>query len=183
MADAPTINVTQLPLMTEAVAAQGGMQATVYNQAGQASRMPIEEIVAAGQSINANLGVLRASLTIASADVLTLNTTPVPFGLTVPTGYYVFVDYANIRATYNSAAYATNTTIELWAVGATRAQKQQNLLSFTSDTNGLIATLAGQVNSLQYVDGADIEVTVLTGDPTAGDSDITIDIVYSLIPV
>lgn len=179
----PTVNAPTFPPMTEAVAAQGGMWFTTYNLAGQASRILIEDAVAAGNTIASAIRSLTISRTFTTAEVLASNTTRLPFGIVCPTGYYVLCEFAMFRATFNGVAYATNTTAEVGTVGATRVQKQQNLLGFTADTQGSMATLAAQVNTTQYVEAADLEFGTLTGDPTAGDSDITIDIVYSLIPI
>lgn len=183
MANEAIVNVTQLPLMAESAAAQGGMQVTVYNQGGQASRMAIEDVVAAGNTLASAVRSLTISRTFTPAEVLASNTTRLPFGIVCPTGYYVLCEFAMFRGEFNTTAYATNTTAEVGTVGATRVQKQQNLLGFTADTQGSMSTLSAQVNAIQYVEGADLEFGTLTGDPTLGDSDVTIDIVYSLIPV
>jgi hypothetical protein len=62
-----------------------------------------------------------ASLTIASADVLTLNSTPLTIVGAVA-GYAIEVVSASVKIDFNTTAYATNTFIQLIVNGATTAQ-------------------------------------------------------------
>ena len=127
--------------------------------------------------------VRQAKLFIPSASVLTLNTTPVPFGITVPAGYIaVPINQPVFSLQFNTAAYATNTSIRIQAVGATDPfAKGTSFLAATADTLCPMSLETGAQNAEYYVDGADFEVTVATGNPTAGDSDITIYLTYMFI--
>lgn len=121
-----------------------------------------------------------ATLVIPSAQVLTLNGTPVDFDITVPTGYYVQpVSAPVLKASYNSAAYATNTTLQVFLASAD-PMFEQDVLGFTDDVFQPIETnyTASRVLAINQVP----YVTVATGNPTAGDSDITITLTYLLIP-
>lgn len=123
-----------------------------------------------------------ATLVIPSAQVLTLNTTPIAFGITVPTGYYVQpVGDIMMGATFVSAAYATNTNLRIRSVGG--AQNYVSAvapLAFSADI--FIPLTKNVVTSGKAIDtGGDLEVYVPTGNPTAGDSPITIYLPYILI--
>lgn len=123
-----------------------------------------------------------ASLTIASADVLQLNSTPLTIVQGV-TGKSISVMSFARDIDFNATAYATNTHLQLKTQGADVAQVQQS--------NSLAATVSNMWNDFdritpsagntQLLKGADLQVYVPTGDPTAGDSDIEVFVLYILI--
>ena len=126
-----------------------------------------------------------SSLTVASADVLTGNSSPVAFGLTVASGTAVQIISATGSMTYNSTPYATNGDIVIRCVGANSGQ-----VGF--DDNGFLFGTVSRTVPASYVmsdgttdtfliDGADLEFYVEGGDPTAGDSDITVQVLYRVI--
>ena len=124
-----------------------------------------------------------ASLSIASADVLTLNSIPVELVAAPGAGYAIEVINASLKMVYNSVAYATNTSVQLLVSGAAQYQSAFNgsVLSSASSTFNSIgkSALAGT----NVIENAALNVTVGTGDPTAGDSDIEIFVLYRLIAV
>ena len=123
------------------------------------------------------------ALTIASADVLTLNTTPITIVGAV-SGYAIEVVSASLKIDYNTTAYATNTTLTLTTSGATEAQADNSIDATVArvgkfrhrSTSGSLST------TTQLIVNADLQVSVDTGNPTAGDSDITVFVNYRLIP-
>jgi len=125
-----------------------------------------------------------ASLTIASADVLTLNTTPLTIVGAVA-GYAIEVVSASVKIDNPSAAYATNVGLELICSGATERQAVSNTALNASVTSvrrlAIDSTFAA--TDTQLIANADLLVQVPTGDPTAGDADITVFVNYRLIPV
>lgn len=121
-------------------------------------------------------------LEIASADVLTMYATPVPFGLNVPSGYAaVPVGDIYMGATYAGVAYATNTSLRIRSVGGSNNfVSAVNALAFSADV--FIPLAANAVSSGKAViDGADWEIYVPAGAPTAGTSDIFIYAAYRLV--
>jgi hypothetical protein len=128
--------------------------------------------------INGTGGIQYAKLTIPTAQVLTLFTTPRAFGLTVPTGYYVQLVSAQMKATYNSVPYATNIDLEVGFSGV-KPIFTDNVLGFSSSTFvNLDYESSGVVSA-----ASDVIVSVNAGNPTAGNSDITIYISYLLIEI
>ena len=125
-----------------------------------------------------------ASLTIASADVLTLNTTPLTIVGAVA-GYAVEVISASVKITSPSAPYATNVGLELICNGATERQA----ISLTALNASVTSVRRLSIDSTfsagdkQLLSNADLLVQVPTGDPTGGDADITVFVNYRLIPV
>jgi hypothetical protein len=117
-----------------------------------------------------------AKLTITSAEVLALNSTPKAFGLTVPTGYYVQLVSAQMKATYNSVPYATNINLEVGFSGV-KPIFLDDVLGFNSNRFANLDYESSGVISA----ASDVIVSVNNGNPTAGNSDITIYLTYILV--
>ena len=122
-----------------------------------------------------------AELTIASADVLTLNSTPLTI-VSAVSGYAIEVVSASRKLDFNTTAYATNTDLQLITSGATSVQAQARINSSVSNTLCMDKSTPALATSTQILANADLLVQVGTGNPTAGDSDITIYVHYRLIP-
>jgi hypothetical protein len=123
-----------------------------------------------------------AKLTIAKADVLTLNTTPIEIVAAPGAGYAIEVISASMKMVYNSATYATNTSLELLTAGATNSQASTVIKNSASTIRRFAdATTLASATATQLVENAALNVTVASGDPTAGDSDITVYVTYRII--
>lgn len=123
------------------------------------------------------------ALTIASADVLTLNTTPITI-IGAVSGYAIEVISASLKIDYNTTAYATNTTLTLTTSGATAPQADNSIDATVARTGRFRNryTSGEPSTTTQLIANADLQVSVDTGNPTAGDSDITVFVHYRLIP-
>jgi len=123
-----------------------------------------------------------AKLTIATADVLHLNTTPIEIVAAPGAGYAIEVISASMKMVYNSATYATNTSLELITAGATNSQASTVIKNSASTIRRFAdATTLASATATQLVENAALNVTVASGDPTAGDSDITVYVTYRII--
>lgn len=132
-----------------------------------------------------------AVTTIASADVLTLSTIPVELVPAPGAGKAIQVVSASASMVYGTVPYATNGTLYLMTDAATATAPQfvvsQNSFLFGTVTRAVnfiplsVSPLA--VTDLQIVDNKPLEAWVFFGNPTAGDSDITINVVYKIIDV
>ena len=121
-------------------------------------------------------------LTIASADVLHLNGTPLTI-VSAVSGYSIEVISASVKIDFSTTAYATNTFIQLITNGATTAQYGAGIINATVATTKKLPEISTTTTTTtQLIANADLHVSVKTGDPTAGDSDITIFVNYRLIP-
>lgn len=128
-------------------------------------------------------GIRFATVTIPTAEVLTLNSVPKAFGLTVPTGYHVEILGASASIVYNSAAYATNTQLQLTNGGtAALGTIGNNFLASTitkrSTSYSPTNPTAGQT---QVLSATDVFVTNTTGEPATGDSDIEVGITFRFV--
>jgi len=132
-------------------------------------------------------GIKVASLTVASADILTANSNPVTFGLTVPSGYAPRVIAMDGKMDYGTTPYATNGNLVVRCTGTTASQAgwTANQFLFGTISRSVTATLTSPVGITdnQLISGADLEMFISTGNPTAGDSDIELTVVYRLVEV
>ena len=121
-------------------------------------------------------------ITLSPAQVNSMNTTTIASGINVPAGYFVQILDIVGKIKYNSSPYATNTTINIaYESAPTQSVWQQNsLLTDTATTFRRFTKTSGS--------GADVilpekslRITNTAGDPTAGDSDVTIYITYKLV--
>jgi len=122
-----------------------------------------------------------AKLTIATADVLTLNTTPIEIVAAPGAGYAIEVLSASMKMVYNSVAYATNTTLELKVTGANSPQIQWGASVLSATIDKFNAQSIDSNSNTNVLENAPLMATVDLGNPTAGDSDITIYVTYRII--
>lgn len=123
-----------------------------------------------------------AVLTLSSAEILALNTTPIQFGLNVPAGYFPqIVGDIWMAGAFNGTPYATNTSLRIRSVGGLQNYVSAvNALNFTADC--LIPLAKNAITSGKGFElGADLEMYVPTGNPTAGDGTATLYLTYVLI--
>lgn len=129
------------------------------------------------------------SLVIPTAQVLTLNGTPLTIVSAPPTGYAIEVLSCSAKMVYAGVAYATNGDVWIYTDGATLPQFMFYSTSFLFGTVSrtmrgaeIAATfgVAGATDT-QVISAAALKVKVATGNPTAGTSNITISVHYRLI--
>lgn len=124
------------------------------------------------------------SITIASAEVLQLNSTPLTIVAAQGVGTVIQVISASVKIDFNTTPYATNIQLQIISSGSVKAQHSQNVLDASVSTVRFLAEQAATVaTDTQLLENADLQVTVRTGDPTAGDSDITVTVLYRIISV
>ena len=123
-----------------------------------------------------------ASITLTAAQVKTLNTSPITI-VSAVAGYAIEVVSASVKIAFNTTAYATNTFIQLIVNGATTAQYGAGILNATVATTKKLPEISTtSATTTQLITNAELEVSTLTGDPTTGDSDVTVYVNYRLIP-
>jgi hypothetical protein len=136
-----------------------------------------------GLMSNYGSDIRSASLVIASADVLQLNSTPQTIVAAQGAGKAIEVMGASVKVDFNSAAYATNTSITLIASGANLYQASATILASVSSTTRFRIAGASSSTDTQAIANAALQVSVDTGDPTTGDSDIEVFVLYRVINV
>lgn len=123
------------------------------------------------------------TVTIPSADVLNIFTTPYLLIPSPGAGYYIQVLTASCKINFNTTAYSTNTTLNVLTDTAIRVQH-----SFSNVLNATLSRIS--VSSQQSISGAadtqlisdkGVYLKAQTGNPTTGDSDIIIYLTYRII--
>lgn len=149
-----------------------------FGQNGTEYQLPFSSIKAMFGNVQA------AELSIPTASVLTLNAIPLTIVAAPGAGYAIQVVNASCLITYNSIAYATNTRLQLITDTASVGQVQgaSTILAATttriSHINDVINPTAGQT---QIIENKSLKVQVITGNPTAGNSDIKVYVLYRII--
>lgn len=144
-------------------------------------------ITQSNTTINGDGGVQVATLELTSAQILTLNTTPVPFGITVPSGYYLRVLGCDGYLDFKSIAYATNGNLLIRTVGTTDPQAGWTAVQFlfaTTDRYSTSTLTSGTgITSNQLINGADVEAFVSVGNPLLGNSTVKLYLTYILVQI
>jgi hypothetical protein len=126
--------------------------------------------------------VQAATLTLTSAQILALNSTPIEFGITPASGKYIRMISADATMDYQGTPYASNGKLQIRTVGATAYQASwtANGMLFGTVTRKVAGTLSSVTGATdtQLITDADLEAYVDSGNPTAGDSPVTITILY-----
>lgn len=129
-----------------------------------------------------NLNVAR--VTIPTASVLTLNATPVEIVAAPGAGKYILVEGAGVSIDFNSAAYTTNTALQLQISGGADdvGAIGNNILAATVSvvTNSFTPSNPSSGQS-QIIENAALVVTNTAGDPATGDSDIDVFVFYRIL--
>ena len=119
--------------------------------------------------------IQRSQVTLTTAQVLALNSTPITIVGAI-SGKEIQVVSASFHLKYNTTAYATNTTLALRSSSSTGSILQaEAAINGAADAIGAFGLNSGTNN---IVTGDALVATVLTGNPTAGDSDIVVDVLY-----
>jgi len=124
------------------------------------------------------------SLQIISTNVLTGFAVPVKLVSAMGAGTMIEIVSAIGNVTYNTITYATNLTVEIFTDTSTDAQfKCTSFLGATTNTylkfEPVIAITPATAR--QFIANKDINFRVKTGNPTAGNSDITIYFTYRIL--
>jgi hypothetical protein len=125
-----------------------------------------------------------ASVELTPAQVKTLNTTPITIVGAV-SGYAIEVVSASVKIAFNTTAYATNTNLHLHIDGADDnvGQIGNNILLATVDQiSSSYAPSNPSSGQTQVLANAALQVKAANGDPTTGDSTVTVYVNYRLIP-
>jgi hypothetical protein len=148
-----------------------------FGQNGTEYQLPFSSIKAAFGNVQA------AELSIPTASVLTLNGTPLEIVAAPGAGYAIEVVAASFYSAFVSAAYATNTTMQLINDTATTAQFDV-LINYTVTNHrkfGTVALTAGGAAATQIIENKSLKIKVASGNPTAGNSDIKVYVLYRII--
>ena len=120
--------------------------------------------------------LLTAQVVIAAADVLTMFTTPVQVIPAADAGTAYLIRGGVIEFANGTTNYATNVTAS--RVG-TSTPTNAGYGALINDRT--LVPLFYELTGCAIVQGDGVSIKVLTGNPTAGDSDITVTVYYYVI--
>ncbi len=127
--------------------------------------------------------IYEAELSITTAQVLALNTTPLAIVAAPGAGYAIELLSASMSLTFSSIAYATNTTVNVINTGAVLAQGSVALGLSATASAIMKFNLTGSSGNTQIMENAPLLVNVGVGNPTAGNSGIKVYVLYRIITV
>jgi hypothetical protein len=124
------------------------------------------------------------SLTVLSADILQLYSTPLTIVEAPGAGYAIEVLSASMTMAFNSIAYAGGYDLEIKTTGATNAQFSGEVLWMSlNGTKFLSLEEAFGPSQTQVIENAALTVTTNGSNPTTGNSNITVRVLYRIITV
>ena len=129
-----------------------------------------------------NTNVLTTKLTLTTAQILALNTTPIQIVPTPGVGFALQVINVMVRLNYNSIAYTTNTTIGIYNNGSNLYQHLiAGVLGDTVTKIGIGSDQMTTVTVSQVVENTALVVSTIGGNPLAGNSSINVYLTYSIV--
>jgi len=124
--------------------------------------------------------LMSSTIELTSAQILSLHTTPIEVVPAQGAGTVICPLQAQYELKYGTTPYATNTQVSLYLGGASWISFG-SILSVSQDlwSQRSIAQNAS-VNGANYTINQPLTITVLNGDPTAGDSTFRIKVLYTV---
>lgn len=132
--------------------------------------------------INSSGGAINSKqVTLTSSQILALNSTPITLVDGIA-GVEIQVISAAIHLKFNSSSYSSHTTIAIGSTSNPDGQASLNCLGASSDVRGTMALLTDGTTSNMHT-GENIVATVVSGDPSGGDSDVVVDVTYRTVNI
>ncbi|MGV8130848.1 MAG: hypothetical protein ACP5N7_01980 [Candidatus Pacearchaeota archaeon] len=127
--------------------------------------------------------------TLSSADILSLNSTPIVITPAVGTGKIMQVLEVSGRLRFNTTAYSVSNALVVLDAGSGSALFRDGtaigsgiLLPATSTTIGRFTpTSAGNTPAVAISENASLKIQAVTADPTLGDSEMDIYVTYKVV--
>lgn len=124
------------------------------------------------QKLSFTTGVIAvAQVTLSSADILALNSTPIKIIDAPGVGSSIVVISALFTYTYVTSAYSTNVTLQVYTDTATAPQAAAAILDADTSKQVRLSLSTGSIGAsdTMVIENKALYVTVPTGNPTAGD--------------
>lgn len=121
-----------------------------------------------------------AKVTLTSAQILALNTTPIQLVAAPGAGYYISVVEVMALLNYGTTQYTGANNVEIRYTNGSGAKVTGDLASSWLDSSATTAVKAVAA-AVTPVANAKIVASVPTANPAAGDSTVTIDIAYRIV--
>jgi len=129
--------------------------------------------------------IYSARVTITSGSVLTIFTTPIQIVPAPASTHYIKIIAATAKIIYNGVAYTNNPQLVLINSTAGQAQYVSPTLFLqgtTAQTKSLFSATANVVAETGLIAGKALNVSTAVGNPSAGNSAISVIVHYMLVP-
>lgn len=128
---------------------------------------------------------LTASYTLSSTEILALNGTPITIIAAPGANKYIEIISATAYMNFDTAAYATNTTLQILCKNADVAilQNTSALISTVDKVVTFVAPTAATAGQTQIILNTEVQLKVATGNPTAGAGSCKVDVTYRIVTV
>lgn len=127
--------------------------------------------------------IVRRTVTLTSAQVLASNTTPITLVPAPGAWKAVHVESIVWSVDYNSAAYATNTTMEARYTDGSGTKVTADITSLLTATADTILSVWGIEAQLVLTQNAPVVIRTATGNPATGNSPVTFTVFYRVVSV
>lgn len=128
------------------------------------------------------LGYLSAKVTLTSAQILALFTTPIQIVASPGIGFALQVIQSSARLNYNTIPYTGNTQINIINTGAGNSQYVNvGVLSSNISIIGEGYHTIGTTNVTQIIENTALNISINIGNPSAGNSTVDVYLIYRII--
>lgn len=124
---------------------------------------------------------LQTRVEVTSAEVLAINTTPKTLVAAPWAGYCLVLESLFFFYDFNSAAYATNTTLEARYTDGSGAKVTADISSLIDETADAYALAKSVASLVVPVPNSPIVLTAASGDPVTWDSPLYVTVNYKIV--
>jgi hypothetical protein len=177
---ANTVNINDLDTLSPS-AVDSNYYSVLFTSDGDTNKVVFEDAVSQALANTLCSCIQYASLTIPTADVLTLSATPLTIVPAQGAGTVIELISGTVNVDFNTTAYGGGTTLRFITNGANQSQANCPVLDSTVSTirkfeiNSPSATTATQM-----LENAELLIDAVA-PPTTGDSDIKVYVTYRVI--
>lgn len=157
----------------------------VFDPSGNTNQVAFQAATHQANTNNGCICVKSASVDITNAQILALNTTPIQLIPAQGAGTVIQVLNWAVKIENTGTPFATNTVLAITHPSASadlgRDVADVVLKSTVDRTTAISIRTSPPVGETQMIENEPVNVTVLTGDPTAGSGNITVYVTYRVI--
>lgn len=128
-----------------------------------------------------SLKLYTAKTTLSAAQVLASFTTPIAIVAAPGANKAIVVHRVTAYLDYGSAAYATNTTMEVRYTNGSGTKVSADIASLLAATADKIQSVGGIEAETTLTANAAVVIRTATGNPVTGDSPIYVSVDYSIV--